>query len=176
MTGLDCIMIAPTVKENIETIIAAMGEIQVSRDHSGVLACLGLGSCIGVCAYDPVSKVGGMAHVVLPNSGGKDTISPGKFADTAVPLLLQEMAKEGGARSRLVVKLVGGAQLALARGLESAFKTGERNLAEVKEALARENISVAATDTGGNVGRTVRLFLDTGKVIVKTAGGEGKEL
>jgi len=169
-------MTVTTLKENVEVVVVGMGGIQVSRDHSGVLACLGLGSCIAVCAYDPLSKVGGMAHVVLPNSGGKDGIAPGKFADTAVPLLLQEMAKAGGARSRLIIKLVGGAQLALARGLESVFSTGERNLAEVKAALARERISVAATDTGGNMGRTVRMFVDTGKVIVKTAGGEGEEL
>jgi chemotaxis protein CheD len=166
----------PAASQKEETIVVGMGEIQVSRNHSTVLACLGLGCCIAVCAYDPVSKVGGMAHIVLPYSDRETKDGSGKYANTAVPLLLQEMAKQGGARSRLIVKLVGGAQLPLTPGLDSAFKTGESNMAETEAALVREKIAIAAADTGGNKGRSVRMFLDTGKVIVKTKGGEGKEL
>ena len=158
------------------TIVVGLGELKVSRDPSVVLTCMGLGSSIAVCAYDRVSKVGGMAHVMLPSSGGKHGTGSAKFADIAIPLLLQEMAKQGGGRSRLIVKLVGGAQLSLAPGLINSFKTAERNVAEVEAALARERIPIAAADTGGNMGRTVRMSLDTGKVLVKSGGGEAKEL
>jgi len=170
-------MIMPTTVKNEDMIVIGMGEIAVKKQSMSVLSCLGLGSCIALCAYDPVSKVGGMVHIVLPQGGNKEGENClAKYADTAVPLLLQEMAKNGGIRSRLVVKLVGGAQLSLALGLDGAFKTGERNTAMVIAALTKEGIPVAAMDVGGNRGRTVRMFLDTGKVTVRTAGNETKEL
>lgn len=157
-------------------IVVGMGEIQVSKDPSVILACTGLGSCIAVCAYDPVSKVGGMAHIALPSSDGKDRDSSAKYADTAIPLLLRKMDRQGGVESRLIVKIAGGAQMSLAPGFNSAFKTGERNTAEVKTALARERIALVATDTGGSMGRTVLMFLNTGKVEVRTFGGESRQL
>ena len=157
-------------------LFAGMGEIRTSRDHSAVLACLGLGSCVAVCAYDPTSRVGGIAHVVLPDSRGQGKNSPGKYADTAIPLLLNELAKLGGRRSRLVVKLAGGARLGLAPALDSVFTTGSDNVAALKAALTRERIPVSAMDVGGSIGRTVRIFLDTGSVTVKSIGHEAREL
>lgn len=159
-----------------ETIVIGMGEIEVSRNTSAVLACIGLGSCIAVCAYDPVSRVGGMVHIVLPDSGGKMEDALGKYANTAIPLLLQRLADQGGARSRLIVKYTGGAQMALTLGVTAVFDTGARNLVSVKAALAQEKIFPVASATGGNKGRTVRLYLDTGKVMVKTVGDEPWEL
>ena len=159
-----------------DTIAVGMGEIQVRKYPCEILSCLGLGSCIALCAYDPQSKVGGVVHIVLPNSDNKADVVPTKYADTAVPFLLNEMAKQGGARSRIVVKLVGGAQLSLAPGLDSVFKTGERNLIETEKALVKEKIPVVAKDVGGNKGRTIHFFLDTGKISVKSAGTEIKEL
>ena len=159
-----------------EITVVGMGELHLGKHPCPPLSCLGLGSCIAICAYDPIPKVGGMVHIVLPDSNGKEEDVQAKYANTAIPLLLHQMAKQGGCRSRMIIKLVGGAQMSLAPGINSAFKTGERNLAMTEQALAKENLSIAASDTGGNRGRTVKMYMDTGRVTVKIAGGEEKEL
>lgn len=159
-----------------EVNIVGVGEVRVAKSASGVLACLGLGSCIAVCAYDPVSRVGGMTHIVLPSSMGKNGPGLEKYADKAVPLLLKRMEQKGAVRRRLNVKLVGGARLSRAPGFGDTFQTGDRNRKETEKALAAEGIPISAAATGGEVGRTVRMFLDTGKVVVRTGGNESREL
>lgn len=166
--------VTPAVKEEI--IVVGLGELAVSKDPSSVLTCLGLGSCIALCAYDPVSRVGGMVHIVLPQNNGTSDNSPAKYADTAVPLLIQEMSKINGLKSRLIIKIVGGAQMSLAPGLKGIFNTGERNVEMVISALNREHIAISASDIGGNKGRTVHLFPATGKVTVRSAGDEMRDL
>jgi chemotaxis protein CheD len=159
-----------------ELFVVGMGELVVTASPDAVLSCIGLGSCVAVCAYDRLAKVGGMAHVVLPQYNGLPGSNYAKFADTAVPLLLEEMNKKGGVKSRLIVKIAGGAQMTVAPGLRDTFKTGEKNLAQIMLVLQREKIALAVADTGGNLGRTVRLYVDTGKVTVKTANGIAQEL
>lgn len=160
-----------------ETIVIGMGELLITQDSSAVLTCLGLGSCIGICVYDPINKAGGMAHVVLPwydKTTGKDPSA--KYADVGVRILIQSMRKLGTPISKLVVKIAGGAQMSMAAGFNGVFKIGEDNLASVKAALGHEGVRVVGADTGGNRGRTVRLFIDSGKVTVATAGTEPREL
>jgi len=167
--------ISSAVKE--EMIVVGMGEIAISKEPSSVLTCLGLGSCIALCAYDPVARVGGMVHVVLPEANTTNAEnSPAKYADTAVPHLIEEMAKHNAIKTRLIVKIAGGAQMSLSTGLLSAFKTGERNAEVVLATLARERIAVAGIDVGGNKGRTVQLYPATGRVTTRTAGELPKEL
>ena len=86
-------MTLATVPNDTDTIVVGMAEMHVRRYPCGPLACLGLGSCIALCAYDPVHKVGGIVHIVLPSSEKKSGIVPTKYADTAVPALLEEMVK-----------------------------------------------------------------------------------
>lgn len=170
-------MLIETIVPKTDTFVVGMGERQVSRSPAAILACIGIGSCIAVCAYDVVTRVGGMAHIVLPAWDGNEKSNPGKFADTGVPLLIEEMTKLGGSKSRLVLKLAGGAQMSLAPGITNAFKTGERNLTEVVAALERLKAPrVVAAETGGHKGRTVRLYLCSGKVTVKNAGGQEQEI
>jgi len=159
-----------------ETIVVGMGEMRVTNSSSAVLTCLGLGSCIALCAYDPVSRVGGMAHVVLPHHDGRDGGPSPKYADTAVPLLLREMSRCGAVTSRIVVKMTGGAQLVATAGFNGIFKTGERNAEAAKAAVVREGLAVAASELGGHRGRTVRMHLDTGKVAITSSGQEVKDL
>jgi chemotaxis protein CheD len=154
-----------------ELHVVGMGEMLVTASPNAVLTCIGLGSCVAVCAYDSRERIGGMAHIVLPQNHGLPGNNPAKFADTAVPLLLDEMIKKGGIKSRLIIKIAGGAQMTLAPGLRDTFKTGEKNLAQVLLMLQRENVAIAATDTGGTVGRTVKMYVGTGQVTVKTAYG-----
>lgn len=106
-----------TPAKQATTLMVGLGEVKISQDPAEVLTCLGLGSCVGVCMYDPVAKVAGMAHIVLPNSDGKPDKAGGKYADTAVPLLLEMMLKRGAIKSRVIVKIAGGAQISRSKGL-----------------------------------------------------------
>ncbi len=164
------------VKTQEKTILVGLGELKIDKDPSAILVCLGLGSCISVCAYDPSIKLGGMAHIVLPNSNGRSQDNSAKYADKGVRLLLEEMFKQGARKSHLVVKLAGGAALSKSPGLEETFKIGQRNLESVQAVLAEERISTAAADVGGHIGRTVRMFVDSGQVVVTTIGSERRVL
>ena len=97
--------------------MVGLGEVKVSKDPETVLACLGLGSCVAVSMFDPVAKVGAMAHIVLPKSHGKTGERAGRYADVAVPIMLEKIRGLGAANSRLGICLAGGAQMSLAPGL-----------------------------------------------------------
>jgi chemotaxis protein CheD len=169
-------IITDAVKVENKSIVIGMGEIAVSGSPSVVLTCIGLGSCIAVCAYDKVAKIGGMIHIVLPQHHG-DTINDyTKFADTGVPLLIQEVIRQGGDKRRMVVKIAGGAQMTIAPGLKDTFKTGERNLVQVLTTLEQLGLGLKAAEVGGNLGRTVKLYIDTGIFTVKTVNGTAKEI
>jgi chemotaxis protein CheD len=163
------------MQDDVE-IIVGMGELAVSKQPSTVLTCLGVGSCVAVCAFDPVSGVGGMAHVVLPCGEKTTATAPSKYANIAIPALLEEITKLGGDKSRLVIKVVGGARISTAPGFDGTFKIGDKNVEQVLAALEKEKLTIAAMDTGGEKGRTVRMYLATGKVIVQSVGARPKEL
>src|SRR5579883_1962075 len=157
-----------------ESLMVGMAEVKVTSSPDDTLVALGLGSCIGVCAYDPQARVAGLAHVVLPESSDRDAC-PGKFADTAVPLLLEMMQKKGARIERIRVALAGGAQLFAFNGSGPRLEIGPRNAAAVQAALKKQNIPVIATNVGGSVGRTVHLFAD-GRARVKTIGQQEQDL
>ncbi len=158
------------------TIMVGLGEVKVSQDPEAILACLGLGSCVAVSVFDPVAKVGAMAHVVLPKSHGKSGERAGRYADIAVPLLLQQVRDLGAVDSRLQICIAGGAQMSLAPGLGTAFKIGEDNVTAVLAVLTAEGLKPKAVETGGSKGRTMRLFIESGKATVASAGQENREL
>ena len=158
------------------TIMVGLGEVKVSQDPESILACLGLGSCVAVSVFDPVAKVGGMAHVVLPQSNGRSADKAARYADVAIPLLLKKMSESGAMDSRLVINLAGGARMSLAPGMTTAFKIGEDNVAAVRAALTAAGLEPKAAETGGSKGRTMRLFIDSGKATVASAGQENREL
>ena len=169
-------MVTGTVLTREETIVVGIGEIKVAQFPVPVLACIGLGSCVAVCAYDYTTKIGGIAHVVLPSSSGREVVGIPKYADIAVPRLISEIVQKGGFISRIAVKIAGGAQMSFAPGIKDAFKTGERNVEGVVNALERLNVSIAAAETGGNKGRTVHMYLETGKITVRSTGGDNRQL
>ncbi len=157
-------------------IVVSLGEMRVTNDSSAVLTCLGLGSCIGLFAYDPMARVGGTAHIVLPNSEGRTVGAPSKFADIAVPLLVQEMCSLGASERRLIITMAGGAQMSVAPGGATLFRIGDQNIDATKAALAKQALRVTSADVGGHHGRSVRLYVSSGKVTVKTAGAEPYDL
>lgn len=160
-----------------QTISVGLGEVKVTTDSSMHLACFGLGSCICLCAYDPVAKVTGMAHIVLPESKSteKDRAAT-KYADIAIPVLFDEMTRKRATKSNLVIKLTGGAQMIQAPGFASILDMGKRNLEATRAILKSEGVRIAAEDVGGSQGRSVWLSLATGETMVRTAGKEFKKL
>ncbi|MDR1514117.1 MAG: chemotaxis protein CheD [Synergistaceae bacterium] len=161
----------------IQPIHVGMADLVVSK-HPAHLVTLGLGSCIGLVVYDQLSKTVGMVHIMLPDSReAKNIPKPGKFADTAVPLLLDELIKLGVNRSQLRAKMAGGAQMFSMPGKDSAiFAVGARNIEATLKMLAAENLRLVAQDTGGSKGRSVEFDTETMKFMVKTLGSGTKEL
>ena len=154
------------------TVTLGLGELHATSDSEAILSCLGLGSCVALCLYDPATKVGGMGHMVLPASVEGRSVP--KFVDVAVPMLLSEVVKLGAQRGRLVAKLVGGAQMMSV--VNDTLNIGQRNADAAKEALRQFQVRLAAADLGGHQGRTVRLFLDSGRVSVTLVGGSSYEI
>jgi chemotaxis protein CheD len=136
---------------------------------------IGLGSCIGLTLYDESAKVGAMVHIMLPDSAGR-TDRPGKYADTAIPLLLRELAKLGCKNNRsLIAKMAGGACMFEYFGAN--LNIGGRNADKVRALLKENNIKLAAEDVGGKVGRSVTFLPSTrGKFSIRRADGTNCEL
>ncbi|MCE5315126.1 MAG: chemotaxis protein CheD [Armatimonadota bacterium] len=156
--------------------IARMGEVVFSRPGLTELRALGLGSCIGLCVFDPQLKLACMAHVVLPQAKSPDTPEPGKYADTAVPYVLKEMLARGAVQYRMRVAIAGGAQLFTFDGSDSKLDVGKRNAEGVKQMLVQARLKLVAEDIGGKSGRTLTMDATTGCIMVKQAGNEGKLL
>jgi chemotaxis protein CheD len=151
-----------------------MGELAASAVAGDVLVSLGLGSCIGLALLDRRTGVAGLAHVVLPDSGGTQAENPLKFADKAVPELVDRVVAKGGRRLRLEAALVGGASMFATSS--AALEVGQRNEAAVRDQLETLRIPVIAAETGGKRGRTVRVHVDSTRVTVREAGGRDRDL
>lgn len=153
------------------SIVVGLGEIWVTRNPNAVLVTFGLGSCVAVCVYDLQAKVAGMMHVVLP-SGNNSMLngrSPGKYADSGTPLLIQRMENLGAARTRMVAKIAGGARVVRGAASETLLDIGQKNVDAVKKALEREGVTISSFDTGGVHGRSVWLKTRSGLMMVRTA-------
>lgn len=159
-----------------ELIKVGMADYKVSRCPSNLIT-YGLGSCIGIAIYDPVTKIGGLAHIMLPDSQqARSAENPAKFADTAIPLMVHDMIQQGASKSRLRAKIAGGAQMFNFSNATDIMRIGERNAESVRTVLKKLDISLIADDTGGNYGRTVELKLETGIFRIKTIDKGEKEL
>lgn len=129
-----------------------------------------LGSCVGVCVYDRMKKIGGLAHILLPN-WVKDGVKE-KYADTAIPLLVSQLLKMGCSREFMSAKIAGGASMFRFQANLSLGQIGERNVDAVRKALAERNIPIVVEDVGGNAGRVLDFFLEDGRMKIKAAGQE----
>ena len=152
----------------VQRVVIDVGDMAVSNNSQVVLSTYALGSCIGVVAYDSLTKVGGILHLMLPDS----TISPEKarnqpamFADTGLPKFFSMLQGLRGDRSRLKLFVAGGASVI--SGADQ-FRIGERNTKATLEYLKRSGYNIQMTDTGGGFNRTVHLEMATGKVTLKT--------
>jgi chemotaxis protein CheD len=162
----------------VKTTNVGMGELVVSKDPSDVLACIGLGSCIAMCIWDPVARLGGVAHMLLPTnrSSAEKLGSPAKYITNGVPNLINRMIKNGSSQHNLIVKITGGARILVIPGENHILDIGQRNIIEVRAVMKRENVPILSEDVGGTSGRSLQLFLDTGKILVRSLAGRTIEL
>jgi chemotaxis protein CheD len=148
-----------------------------SAAHPCMLTTLGLGSCVGISLYDPITKVAGMAHVMLPSSlQARNNSNIAKFADTAIAKLVSDMLKIGAHKQNLIAKIAGGAQMFAFKETSDMMRIGLRNVISTKETLEELKIPIVSEDTGGTHGRTIELYSDDGKLIVKTIGHGIKQI
>ncbi len=157
-----------------EKIIIGIGELAVAKNPA-VIVTLGLGSCVGVCLRDPKKKIGGLVHVMLPKSPGGEVSKPGKYADTGIKKLVEEIEKIGGNLKNLEAKIAGGA--AMFGSKSTTMDIGQRNVEAVKENLDLLGIKLLAEDTGGSRARSIEYNIGTGKLMVRKVGaGERLEV
>ena len=148
--------------------------VVVSPDR---LITVGLGSCIGIALYDRFSGVAGLAHIMLPDSTQFSNVAnPLKFADLAIPILIEKMEKMGGCKRHMKAKIAGGASMFNFSDKSMITDIGARNGASVKSVLDKLGIPLVATDIGGNKGRTMVLNGLNGMVQIRTVGIGIKEI
>lgn len=159
-----------------ELIKVGMADYKVGRAPDTLIS-YGLGSCIGISLYDPQTKIGGLLHIMLPDSNqSRANENRAKFADTGIPDMLEELIRMGAAKSRLVAKLAGGSQMFAFANASDIMRVGLRNASASKEILKKLSIPIVGEDTGGSYGRTVQIDLSTGVYKVKTIDKGDKEL
>ena len=157
-------------------IKVGMADLKVAKAPD-ILTTLGLGSCVGIAIYDNVAKIGGLAHIMLPDSTQiKNNSNVAKFADTAIEQLIEELVSQGARNTRLVAKIAGGAHMFEFKNMDDMMRIGTRNVSAVIDCLEAFRIPIIASDTGSNYGRTVELHTATGVFVVKTIGHGVKEI
>ncbi len=157
-----------------DIIKIGIADLSVSKDPD-IITTLGLGSCVGVSLYDPSTKIGGLVHVMLPDSTQiRNNSNIAKFADTGIEELYRQVLKAGASKARLVAKMAGGAKMFEVSGLSNLGNVGERNTEACRTKLKELGVRLIASDCGLNYGRTVELHCDNGDYYVKAVGKEVK--
>lgn len=158
----------------VTEIQVGIAELKVALQPDRLIT-LGLGSCVGVTLYDPVTRIGGLLHIMLPDSTQfTNVIKPAKFADLGIPLLLSEIKRIGGRVANLQAKMAGGAQMFSGLNTKFVLNIGERNAIMARQTLKSLGIKVMAEEVGGNRGRTMILDTNSGQVYLRTVGAQIK--
>lgn len=153
-----------------EIIKVGMADLNVCKSPDGITT-LGLGSCVGIAIRDPVAKVGGLAHVMLPDSTQiENNSNKFKFADTGIDELVKKIIALGGNKARFEAKIAGGAQMFSFQNKSDMVRVGERNVEASKKKLKELGILLKAEDTGLNFGRTVIFYPENGNLVIRSAG------
>lgn len=154
---------------NQTLINVGVAQVRIGQNPSMLRTILG--SCVGICIYDRIKKAGGLAHILLAQDTTNGA-SPEKYADTAIPLLVQRLLKEGCKRENMSAKIAGGASMFKFQFNITLGQIGERNIKETKKILEQLRIPLLEEDTGGNSGRVIDFFLNDGHMKIKSAGKE----
>jgi chemotaxis protein CheD len=156
----------------VEQVIVRMADCRVGQVPGLVLATYALGSCIGLAVHDPEAAVGGLLHFMLPDSGidpvrGRD--NPYMFANTGIPMLLAQVIGLGASKRRLVAHAVGGAQM---MDCGNIFDIGKRNSLATRKILWKEGVLLTGEVVGGDLSRTLRLEIGSGRLWLQEGGGQ----
>jgi chemotaxis protein CheD len=163
-------------RNNDMNIVVGVADMKVSNDPEDILVTYSLGSCIGIAVHDPVARVGGILHFMLPGSEldrGKASQKPFMFADTGIPRLFKSAYELGAKKNRMRVVVVGGSQVLDQQGF---FNIGKRNQMAVRKIFHRNNVMIDYSDVGGNSNRTLRLAVKDGRTSLKVSGKSDKVL
>ena len=153
-----------------EVIKVGIADLNVCKPPN-MITTIGLGSCVGIAIRDRQTRIGGLVHVMLPNSKEvKSSANLAKFADTGIPELVKRLEKMGAMRSRMVAKIAGGATMFAFQSKSELTGIGDRNVAATKAVLKELGIPLLAEDCGANYGRTVTFNPETGDYEVKAVG------
>jgi chemotaxis protein CheD len=148
----------------VQTIEVGMADFAVAKGRF-ILESKGIGSCVVTCLYDSAQKIGALCHVMLPTHPGNLDLNLRRFADTALPLVFEELEHMGSGHEHLVAHIIGGASM-FSHPDPFISTIGEQNLMAVRDILTKQAVSIKSTAVGGNKGRSVTFFLDSGEVIV----------
>jgi len=151
-------------------IVVGMADLKVVR-YPENLSTLGLGSCVGIALYDNTNKVAGLAHAMLPDSTLiRNNSNVAKFVDTAVEAVVTQMKALGAKQIYIKAKVAGGAQMFAFNSTNESMRIGDRNVESTIKVLKNWNIPIIAKDVGLNYGRTIELYAEDGKLLIKTIG------
>ena len=149
-------------------IIVRVADLRVGTNHD-VLVTIGLGSCVAIVLHDPAAKVGGLAHVLLPSPAlSRKDENPAKFPQSAIPRLLELMGQCGASTRRITARLAGGASMFASLAAPGTIQMGERNSVACRQALMQHGVALVGEATGGDYGRTVKLWVSDGRVEVSS--------
>lgn len=159
-----------------DVIKVGMADLKICP-YPNSITTLGLGSCVGIALFDPVKKMGGLAHIMLPDSTKiRNNENKAKFADTGIEELLRQMEASGAIRSRIVAKIAGGAQMFAFNSQSDMVRIGLRNVEASKLKLKELGVPLLAEDTGENYGRTIEFSTESGVLVIKSVGRPLKTL
>jgi chemotaxis protein CheD len=162
----------------IDLIKVGMADLNILKG-AGILKTSGLGSCVGLVIYDDLNKVAGMAHVMLPSSdiAREPEFNRAKYADTAIPVLLDKLYNLGAKKTNLKAKMAGGSQMfTFSNSNSETLRIGPRNAESCKRIISELLIPIIAEDTGGNYGRTIEFQNDTGMLLIRSVHQGFKEI
>jgi chemotaxis protein CheD len=159
-----------------DPITVGLGQFAVSRDPDAVIVAFGLGSCVGVTMYDPQRHIGGLLHAVLPEQHGNDGQADARYVITGIPILLDAILKAGAYRANLIVRMAGGATMLLPPGSPSVFEIGRRNIEAAHETMSQMRFTLTSEETGGHGGRTLRLYVGSGRVTIRAMGAQERDM
>lgn len=157
-----------------EMIKVGMADLNICASPDAITT-LGLGSCVGIVLYDPMVKIAGMVHIMLPDSTKiLNNENKAKFADTGIDLLIKRMVEFGADRRHFIAKIAGGAQMFAFSNNSDMMRIGERNVEATKLKLQSLGIPIKAEDTGANYGRTIEFYPENGALLIKSVGKDRK--
>ena len=150
-------------------MVVGIADMKMAQ-YEGMLVTYALGSCIGICLYDPGLRLAALVHGMLPLNMETGRSSPMKYADTGIRETLRQMEARGARRSRMVAKIAGGARMFEVAGGGSLGNIGQRNIESVHMTLKREGIKLLREDVGGTVARTLLFDAESGEACIRSYG------